>query len=389
MQLLRPSIEPECEPLLRSFFAGGFECSCHRRDDGVRLDLIAATEHDLRCEQDYRQLRQLGLVTIRDGLRWHLIERERGRYDWSSALPMLRAAASADVQVIWDLCHYGWPDHLDIWSDEFPAAFARFAGAAARIVAGESTPPHLYCPINEISFWAWAGGDMGRFSPSATGRGAELKLQLVRATIAAIEAIREADPAARFVYAEPAIHVIADPGVPDFAGRAEELRLAQWEAWDMLSGRLHPLLGGSSSNLDILGLNFYPDNEWYVPSGGMIPCGHHHYRPLSEIVAETYARYRRPIMIAETCAEGSARPAWLQYVASEVATAQRQGIPILGICLYPILDYPGWTNGRACDVGLIGRATTDGRRQVYRPLAIELARLQRRHGFAGDPGFGA
>ena len=29
--------------LFRSFFLGGFECSTHRRKDGRRLDLIAAT----------------------------------------------------------------------------------------------------------------------------------------------------------------------------------------------------------------------------------------------------------------------------------------------------------------------------------------------------------
>jgi hypothetical protein len=37
-------------------------------------------------------VRRHGLLTVRDGLRWHLIEREPGRYDWSSWLPMLEAA---------------------------------------------------------------------------------------------------------------------------------------------------------------------------------------------------------------------------------------------------------------------------------------------------------
>ena len=58
-----------------SFFQAGFECSSHRRRDGVRLDLIRATGHDKHVLQDYRQCRQLGFQTLRDGLRWHLIEK--------------------------------------------------------------------------------------------------------------------------------------------------------------------------------------------------------------------------------------------------------------------------------------------------------------------------
>ena len=72
------------ETTFASFFQGGFECSSHRRRDGVRLDLLRATGHDRHVASDYRQLRELGLRTIRDGVRWHLIEKAPGRYDWSS-----------------------------------------------------------------------------------------------------------------------------------------------------------------------------------------------------------------------------------------------------------------------------------------------------------------
>ncbi len=148
-----------------SFFMGGFECSSHRLAGGRRLELIAATGHDDAALADYRQLQRHGMRTIRDGLRWHLIEREAGCYDWSSFLPMLRAARASGMQVIWDLCHYGWPDGLDIWSAEFPERFGRFAGAAARLVREETEAVPLYCPVNEISFWAWAGGDTGYLNP--------------------------------------------------------------------------------------------------------------------------------------------------------------------------------------------------------------------------------
>ena len=43
-----------------------------------------------------------------------------------------------------------------------PASFARFAGAAAQIVRDETDAVPFYCPVNEISFWAWSAGDAGR-----------------------------------------------------------------------------------------------------------------------------------------------------------------------------------------------------------------------------------
>src|SRR5437868_2155374 len=101
------------ESIFASFFQAGFECSSHRRRDGVRLDLIRATGHDKHVRRDYRQVRELGLRTVRDGLRWHLIGASPERYDWSSWLPALEAAEEVGMQVIWDLFHYGSPDHVD------------------------------------------------------------------------------------------------------------------------------------------------------------------------------------------------------------------------------------------------------------------------------------
>ena len=62
-----------------SFFMAGFECSSHRRRDGVRLDLIRATGHDRHVLRDYRLCKELGFRTFRDGLRWHLIEKSPGQ----------------------------------------------------------------------------------------------------------------------------------------------------------------------------------------------------------------------------------------------------------------------------------------------------------------------
>jgi beta-glucosidase/6-phospho-beta-glucosidase/beta-galactosidase len=359
-----------------SFFQGGFECASHRRrGDRRRLDLTAATEHDRFCRQDYQGLIDHGIRTVRDGLRWHRIERLPGWYDWSSALPMIRAARDLNIQVIWDLCHYGYPDGLDIWSRAFIDRFAAFAAAAAALIRDEQDEIPYYCPINEISYWAWAGGEVGRIDPFAADRGAVLKRQLAKAAVAAVRAIRDVDPRARFVQTDPAIHVRAAPDRPDDADAAERYRQSQFEAWDLMCGTMEPEVGGDPSCLDILGINYYPDNQWFL-SGGMIGLGHHCYRPLREILLEISAQYARPMVISETGAESTARPAWLDYVVGEVMAARSEGAKIAGLCLYPILDYPGWDNDRPCEVGLFGPADGTGRRPLCGPLAMALARQQ-------------
>ena len=81
----------------------------------------------------------------REGVRWHLVEQTAGQYDFSSALPIVRAARATGTQVIWDLCHFGWPDHLDIFKPEFVSALAELrrglrpmAGARKRTDPGSS-----------------------------------------------------------------------------------------------------------------------------------------------------------------------------------------------------------------------------------------------------------
>lgn len=368
------NFEPS-RPLFQSYFLGGFECSTHRRHDGRRLDLLAATGHDAHASDDYKLLTHLGITTARDGFRWHMIEKAPGRYDWSSILPMLRAAREHGIQVVWDLCHYGWPDDLDIWSSEFIDCFAQFAAAASRVVRDETDGVAFYCPINEISYWAWAGGEMGRFNPSCHQRGPDLKRQLVRAAVAAMDKIRVADPSARFITAEPLINVEGGLGDEHHILGAEIHHLSQFEVLDMLCGRLEPDLGGAPEFLDIVGVNYYPDNQWYH-SGPTIPMGHHAYRPLHNMLSEVYKRYRRPILIAETGAEGSGRASWLHYVCGEVREAIDVGIPVQGICLYPILDYPGWDNERTCHVGLLSALSEHGERSTCIALARELGRQQ-------------
>ena len=352
-----------------SFFQAGFECSSHRRRDGVRLDLIRATGHDRHVDADYRLCRELGFRTVRDGLRWHLIEKAPGKYDWSSWMPALEAAESVGVQVIWDLFHYGSPDHVDPAAPDFPERFTEFALAAVGVQQSVNGRSPLICPLNEINFMSWAVevGYFPRVGPDETGW---FKRQLVRTAIGAATAIRRNWPKAVIVWAEPLVHVAPHDHRRKSVRAAEEYRLGQFESYDWITGRAEPEMGGDASLVDVVGLNFYPHNQWYL-DGPTIPMGHHEYRPLSDMLVEVAERYSKPIFLSETGAEHSGRASWLHYVCSEVRDAMARGADFRGICWYPITAYPGWDNSRHAEAGLLSSVVADGQRNVDERLLAE------------------
>jgi hypothetical protein len=288
------------------------------------------------------------------------------------------------MQVIWDLLHYGTPCGVELFDRDFPERFAAFAQAAVTFLRGEGVTTPLFTPVNEISFFAWAAGEVGWFYPYGRGRGYELKRQLVRAWVRSVDAIRSVAPDARLVSVEPLIHNVPPLGLADVDGRAAAQRASQWEAWDMIAGRRDPDLGGREDLLDVVGVNFYHDNQWEVPGGEKI-AWHIHPRdprwvPFHRLVAEAYDRYRRPIFVGETSHVGSGRAEWLRELTDEVCLALEAGVPLEGVCLYPIIDRfewddPGhWHNSGLWD--LVRQADGSLRRVICAPYAEQLARSQ-------------
>ena len=356
-------------PNFDSFFMAGFECSSHRRRDGVRLDLIKATGHDKHALLDYGLCKQLGFDTIRDGLRWHLIGKSPGKYDWSSWLPMLEAAEEVGLQVIWDLFHYGSPDHVDQAAPDFPDRFTDFALAAVEVQQSVSSRPPLVCPLNEINFISWAVDD-GYFPHVGPDRRGWFKHQLVRTAISATRAIKQRWPKATIVWAEPLIHIAPHDRRRRTVRDAERNLQGMYEAYDWIMGLAKPELGGDPSLVDLVGLNFYPHNQWYF-KGPTIPMGHHEYRPLADMLIEMADRYGKPVILSETGAEGTGKPSWLHYVCNEVRDAMSRGADVRGICWYPITAYPGWDNSRHAETGLLSTVVANGSRHIDQRLLEE------------------
>jgi hypothetical protein len=162
---------------------------------------------------------------------------------------------------------------------------------------------------------------------------------------------------------------------PDDLRNAENYRRSQFQAWDMILGRSNAELGGAEDLIDVIGVNYYIHNQ-FVWEGQMIVPSDPRYRHVSQMLEEVHLRYRRPLFIAETGIEDDTRPAWLRYMCKEVFTALEAGVPVEGLCLYPIVNHPGWDDDRHCHNGLFDYPDPDGNRAVFVPLAEELVRQQ-------------
>lgn len=365
---------------LQSFWIGGFEAASHINRFSQRVDLIAGTRHDEMALHDYQLLRSQNFLVARDTLRWHLIDRGSGSFDFSSLFRQLTAARETGVQVIWGLHHYGFPDDVDPLSPRFVDRFARYAAAAGRFIRDHSDAVPYFTPINEISFFSWAGC---RFMyPFAHGKDEELKRQLVRTTIEACNTLREIDPRCRFLHTDPIIQVIAPLEQPELAAAAAGLEEAQFEAWDMIAGRRHPELGGNPSLLDIIGMNFYHNCQWEfgLPHEPWHPAMSDPRRlPLRAMVERVWRRYSRPLILAETSHFGVGRGDWITEVSLEIAAAIRNGVPLEGVCLFPIIDRYDWEDTTHWhNSGLWDIQTEDGSftRHLNDPYAAALRRVR-------------
>jgi beta-glucosidase/6-phospho-beta-glucosidase/beta-galactosidase len=329
--------------MFRSFFMAGFECATGHNMHSEWIDQVEATEHHLELGADYRRIQELGIRVAREGVRWPLVDLPHG-YDFRTLRDVLDQAAQHDVQLILDLFHYGYPEDEDIFSDHFVKRFADYCEAVATYVRRFAHTPHLFTAVNEPSYFSWAAGDAELFRPHAKGRSFELKIQLANAAIAGMNSIMRVLPDARFVNVDPLCRVASPPGRPELQEEVAAFNEhVVFESWDMLSGKVFPELGGSPRHLDIIGLNYYWTNQWEHLSPG-VPLGEEDDRlwPLRDLIRWVWHRYGHEMIISETAHAGESRPEWILGASIEAEAALNEGIPLRGLCIYPVLGMPEW-----------------------------------------------
>ena len=308
-----------------------------------------------------------------------------GRYDFSCLDPMIDAMNRSQIIPIWDLCHYGYPDDLDPYSEAFIERFAAYCKAVAEYVVPRVHGPHFFTPVNEITFFSFCGGEWGWVAPYRKTKEDRFRfrLALCKAAIAGVKAIREVEPGARMVHIDPLVQVVAPRDRPDQEQAAwHETYVDTFVAWDVLYGKLHPELGGSPEILDIVGCNNYSFGQMEYREQGphqALPPDDDRIKPLCDLLRRVWERYRLPMIIGETSGMNEGREDWLRDVMQESLAAVNEGINLHGVCLFPAVDMPDWHTGEwlrngLCDVvpegDVLNRVPCD-------PYVAELRRWQK------------
>lgn len=323
---------------------GGFECADHINRSGVRVNLMKETQHDIRVAEDYKLLSDIGIKVVREGVCWSESETSPYNFDFSHLTPFFNAAKRLGFQIIWDLCHFGYPTGLIPTHPQFISRFTAVCEAFAKFHAQQTAEPLMVVPINEISFLSWHSGDVRGTVPFAINSGDDIRLHLCKAVIAGINTLKEISPNCVVFAVEPLIKIHpADDSITH-----EDLmtiNLNQFKAMDILMGKDLPELGGSPDLVNVLGFNYYYNNQWNH-NNEALPWPETNLRltPLSHLMQNAYNRYNKPIVLTETGHFGLGRDIWIEEISQECIRAIDLDVDLRGICIYPVIDRPDWDN---------------------------------------------
>lgn len=362
-----------------TFFMGGYECADHINRFGERINLLKETQHDIRVEEDYEALAALGIKTVREGICWSNVEKKPHIFDFREVQNRMRAAEKYGIQQIWDLIHFGYPDGIYPTHPNFCDRFTLLCKAFASFYTEFSTQELFVVPINEINFLSWHSGDVRGTVPFAVNSGWDIKYHLCKAAIAGIKALKATDPFCRIILVEPLVKVHPSSWNESSVIVSKEKTEHQYQAMDIIAGRMCPELGGSEEFLDILGFNYYWNCQWEF-NGEPLPWPETDVKriPLSELLQQAYKRYEKPIFLSETGHFGPRRTQWLEEVISECTIAQQNGVDLKGICIYPVTDRPDWDNLKDYSNCGIWDLDESGKRIPHTPYINALIKAQKK-----------
>ena len=341
-------METNCNNPFKSFWMGGYECTDQLNTFGNRVDLINTTGHLDMIEHDYENLSIFNIKTVREGIRWSQVEKTPYVYDWSAVAKMIYAAKAKKIQQVWDICHFGFPDDLTPLHPLFAKRFASLCKSFIEFYRTiDKVSVLIITPINEVSFISWLGGDVRGTAPYCTNHGWEVKYNLMRAYIEAIEAMKAIDTTVRILTTEPLINISCD-AMASFEDRALALKRHedQFQVTEILCGNMCKELRGKPEYLDILGYNFYFNNQWLLNSEESIEWKENsvspYFVPLNQLLINVYKKYNRPFVLTETSHPKESRTLWIDMLQKECRIILEKGLPFWGVCWYPILNRPDW-----------------------------------------------
>jgi dTDP-4-dehydrorhamnose reductase len=357
---------------------GGLECTVNRVGD-VYFDQIVRTGHHAR-PQDLELIASLGVNKLRYPILWERTELA-GSLDWAWSDARLARLRDLNIAPIVGLLHHGsGPAHTSLTDPKFPEKFCAYARAAA-----ERYPwIENYTPVNEPLTTARFSGLYGHWYPHGKSDKTFVRalLHQCRATILAMRAIREVNPAARLIQTEDLGKTFSTPRMAYQARFDNERR---WLTFDLLCGLVddrHPLTnyfcdsGIAQPELewflenpcppDILGVNHYLTSDRYLDERiNLYPAAthgtntRHRYADVEAVrvdladdlgpaarLAEISSRYRLPVAVTEVHLGGppDEQVNWFREVWNAAELQRANGYDVRAVTAWALLGSFDWNS---------------------------------------------
>ena len=367
-------------PVQQFVWGAGMECSFLPH---MKVDQFQWTQHDKFWKDDLKRAREeAGITTMRYAFPWHVLEPEAGKFDWTYADERMAEFDRLGITLMMDVMHFGAPLYLKqaVGDPEFPEALERFTTAMVGRYSGQVK---TWCPYNEPLVSALFSGDLGFWPPyQRKWRGyMPVLTRIVQAVSRGIRAIRATDPSATVLLCDAS--ETYKTREPHLQAEVNRRNLRRFVVMDLLLGRVdrdHPLYnwlnqyGMPELDLqwfrtnpqlpDIFGLDYYPHSDWQLETKVGVVKQRRADNPLGLYgVANAYwNRYGIPLMLTETSIDGKPinREIWLEQTIEDIRRLREEGVPMLGLIWWPLLDQLDWDGamthriGKIHEVGLFG-----------------------------------
>lgn len=397
---------------------GGIECTINRVGDTYHDQLEFAGHYSRPGDID--AIAALGITMFRYPVLWERYQPAIDTdIDWSFARSGIESLLNRGITPIVGLVHHGsGPSFVNFFDGSFESGLAEYAGQVALAFPEVS----YYTPVNEPLTTARFCGLYGHWYPHRRDDNSFCRILLseCRATVMAMEAIRQISPRAKLVVTDDLGKTYATALLSYQAEFENERR---WLSYDLISGKIsetHPMWsyllwsGIAASDLhwfldhhcpiDIIGLNYYITSERYLDEdkdrypphthGGN---GRHAYADIEVVrvpgehqtgfeilVKEAWARFTLPLAITEVhihCTREE-QLRWFSYIYESSRSLVAAGIPIKGVTCWAMLGASGWdkllTEGRGtCEPGAFRLAGNKLQPTALATLVLELCRGKR------------
>jgi beta-glucosidase/6-phospho-beta-glucosidase/beta-galactosidase len=334
---------------------GGFESTYLPAHD---TDIFESTAHDVHWKRDLELLRECGVRRLRYPVRWHRVEAEEGVFDWADTDKVLHYLRDHGFRPIVDLVHHtSYPRWLagGFADPRFGKAYLRYTEEFARRYPWVRE----YTLFNEPFSTLFLTGHEAIWPPYQRGLD-NFVAQILNVLPAVAEASRSYAgllPGAKHVWVDTCEnHTGAGAGGTAYAAMANERRFLVLDSFlgkgydseGPMAGLLktaggEELLELEPGRIDVLGMDYYAHCQWHFDdTGGSTPT--REPLPLADQIQLYWERYRLPCLLTETNVRGwaSDRATWFKYVLEQCERARAHGVPLDGLCWFPVIDSTDW-----------------------------------------------